>query len=78
MLANMKTNEMEHIVEYLLPSLPEQKQILLNQIKQIKNEGYAVSYGEKQKDSFVTPIIGFNHKVVGALSVGLISHRIND
>ncbi len=49
MLANMKTNEMEHIVEYLLPSLPEQKQILLNQIKQIKNEGYAVSYGEKQK-----------------------------
>ncbi len=47
MLANMKTNEMEHIVEYLLPSLPEQKQILLNQIKQIKNEGYAVSYGEK-------------------------------
>ena len=24
------------------------------------------------------PIIGFNHKVVGALSVGLISHRIND
>ncbi len=28
--------------------------------------------------SVAAPIIGFNHKVVGALSVGLISHRIND
>ncbi|MGA4483887.1 IclR family transcriptional regulator [Bacillus cereus] len=80
MLANMKTNEMEHIVEHLLSSLPEQKQILLNQIKQIRNEGYAVSYGEKTEGtaSVAAPIIGFNHKVVGALSVGLISHRIND
>ncbi len=76
----MKTNEMEYIVEQLLSSLPEQKQILLNQIKQIENEGYAVSYGEKTEGtaSVVAPIIGFNHKVVGALSVGLISHRIND
>ena len=49
MLANMKQNEMEYIVEQLLSALPEQKQILLDQIKQIRNEGYAVSYGEKQK-----------------------------
>lgn len=28
--------------------------------------------------SVAAPIIGFNHKVVGALSVGLISHRINN
>ena len=49
MLANMKQNEMEYIVEQLLSALPEQKQILLNQLKQIRNEGYAVSYGEKQK-----------------------------
>lgn len=40
---------MEYIVEQLLSALPEQKQILLDQIKQIRNEGYAVSYGEKQK-----------------------------
>ena len=49
MLANMKESEMEYIVEQLLSALPEQKQILLDQIKQIRNEGYAVSYGEKQK-----------------------------
>lgn len=35
----------------------------------VKTEGTA---------SVAAPIIGFNHKVVGALSVGLISHRIND
>ncbi|MGQ0438313.1 IclR family transcriptional regulator, partial [Bacillus sp. B-TM1] len=80
MLANMKQNETEYIVEQLLSALPEQKQILLDQIKQIRNEGYAVSYGEKTEGtaSVAAPIIGFNHKVVGALSVGLISHRIND
>ena len=49
MLANMKQNEIEYIVEQLLSALPEQKQILLEQINQIRNEGYAVSYGEKQK-----------------------------
>lgn len=76
----MKQNEMEYIVEQLLSSVPEQKQILFNQIEQIRNEGYAVSYGEKTEGtaSVAAPIIGFNHKVVGALSVGLISHRIND
>ena len=79
MLANMKTNEMEHIVEYLLPSLPEQKQILLNQIKQIKmKDMLSVMVKTEGTASVVAPIIGFNHKVVGALSVGLISHRIND
>ncbi|OOG92451.1 hypothetical protein BTH41_05362 [Bacillus mycoides] len=80
MLANMKTNEMEHIVEQLLSSLPEQKQMLFDQLAMIRNEGYAVSYGEKTEGtaSVAAPIIGFNHKVVGALSIGLISHRIND
>ena len=29
MLANMKTNEMEHIVEYLLPSLPNKSKFFL-------------------------------------------------
>ncbi|MES9673698.1 IclR family transcriptional regulator, partial [Bacillus pseudomycoides] len=80
MLANMKTNEMEHIVEQLLSSLPEQKQMLFDQLAMIRNEGYAVSYGEKTEGtaSVAAPIIGFNHKVVGALSIGLISHCIND
>lgn len=52
MLANMKESEMEYIVEQLLSALPEQKQILLDQLKQIRNEGYAVSYGENRRDSF--------------------------
>ena len=79
MLANMKTNEMEHIVEHLLSSLPEQKQILLNQIKQIKmKDMLSVMVKTEGTASVAAPIIGFNHKVVGALSVGLISHRIND
>ncbi|EEM04719.1 hypothetical protein bmyco0003_29790 [Bacillus pseudomycoides] len=80
MLANMKTNEMEYIVEQLLSSLPEQKQMLFDQLAMIRNEGYAVSYGEKTEGtaSVAAPIIGFNHKVVGALSIGLINHRIND
>ena len=52
MLANMKTNEMEHIVEYLLPSLPEQKQILLNQIKQIKMKDMLSVMVKNRRDSF--------------------------
>ncbi|EMA6343625.1 IclR family transcriptional regulator [Bacillus cytotoxicus] len=79
-LANMKTNEVEHIVDQLLSSIPEQKQRLFDQLTVIRREGYAVSYGEKTEGtaSIAAPIIGFNHKVVGAISIGLISERINE
>lgn len=79
MLANMKESEMEYIVEQLLSALPEQKQILRS-TKANKKRRICCQLWRKTEGtaSVAAPIIGFNHKVVGALSVGLISHRIND
>ncbi|MGG0241044.1 IclR family transcriptional regulator [Bacillus rhizoplanae] len=79
-LANMDSRETHHIIDQLLSSSPEQKQILLHQLLEIERQGYAVSYGEKTEGtaSVAAPIIGFNNKVMGALSVGVLNHRIND
>ncbi|MEI2342411.1 IclR family transcriptional regulator C-terminal domain-containing protein, partial [Priestia megaterium] len=57
----------------------EQKQTFSEQLVNIRNQGYAVSYGEKTEGtaSIAAPIIGFNNKVVGALSVGVTSNSIN-
>ncbi len=79
MLANMDAKEAERIVKQLLSS-PEKQQALLNQLPEIKRNGYAVSYGEKTEGtaSIAAPIIGFNQKVAGALSIGVLSYRITD
>lgn len=79
MLANMEPQEAERIVDRLLSS-PDKIQDFLMQLPEIKRKGYAVSYGEKTEGtaSVAAPIIGFNQKVVGALSIGVLSYKITD
>jgi DNA-binding IclR family transcriptional regulator len=79
MLANMDPREAERVVRQLLPT-PDKQQALLERLPEIKRNGYAVSYGEKTEGtaSIAAPIIGFNHKVAGALSIGVLSYRITD
>ncbi len=79
MLANLEPKEAERIVKQLLSS-PETRQALLERLPEIKRNGYAVSYGEKTEGtaSIAAPIIGFNQKVTGALSIGVLSYSITD
>lgn len=79
MLANMDPTEAKNIVAQLIPE-PEAQRELLERLPVIKQNGYAVSYGEKTEGtaSIASPIIGYNHKVVGALSIGVPSYRITE
>lgn len=78
-LANMDPKEAEKIAERLIPDL-DKRRTLLERLPEIKRNGYAVSYGEKTEGtaSIAAPIIGFNHKVAGALSIGVLSYRITE
>lgn len=78
-LANMKPKEAERIVNALVPE-PERRQELLELLPQIRQNGYAVSYGEKTEGtaSIAAPIIGYKQRVVGALSIGVPSYRITE
>ncbi|EJL47284.1 IclR family transcriptional regulator [Brevibacillus agri] len=78
-LANMEPQEAERIVAALIPE-PERRRELLLLLPQIRQNGYAVSYGEKTEGtaSIAAPIIGYNQRVVGALSIGVPSYRITD
>lgn len=79
MLANMDPAEAKNIVAQLIPE-PQAQRELLERLPAIKQNGYAVSYGEKTEGtaSIASPIIGYNHKVVGALSIGVPSYRITE
>lgn len=78
-LANMERKEAEKIACHLIPD-PEKRRALLERLPEIKRNGYAVSYGEKTEGtaSIAAPIIGFNQKVIGALSIGVLSYRITE
>ncbi|GAB1810360.1 IclR family transcriptional regulator [Priestia megaterium] len=79
MLAQMKSEESHQLINGYPFLTPEQKQTFSEQLVTIRNQGYAVSYGEKTEGtaSIAAPIIGFSNKVVGALSVGVTSNSIN-
>lgn len=78
-LANMAPKEAEKIVSALI-SDPDKCRELLDRLPEIKSSGYATSYGEKTEGtaSVAAPILGYNQKVVGALSIGVPSYRITD
>ncbi|MFD2368761.1 IclR family transcriptional regulator [Brevibacillus sp. GCM10020057] len=79
MLANMDPAEAASIAAQLIPEA-EARRELLERLPLIRQNGYAVSYGEKTEGtaSVAAPIIGHNHKVAGALSIGVPSYRITD
>ncbi|MGK5509780.1 IclR family transcriptional regulator [Brevibacillus formosus] len=78
-LASMNPTEAEQIVTDLIPDA-EKRRELLERLPEIRQNGYAVSYGEKTEGtaSIAAPIFGVNQKVVGALSIGVPSYRINE
>ncbi|MGP7816477.1 IclR family transcriptional regulator [Niallia sp. 01092] len=78
-LANMNSEEMGFIAKKLIPT-SENYNILLEQLSQIKRQGYAVSYSERTEGtlSVAAPILDFNHKVVGALSIGVLNYRVKE
>lgn len=78
-LASMKPDEAEQIVTGLI-SDSEKRRELLERLPEIRQNGYAVSYAEKTEGtaSIAAPILGVNQKVVGALSIGVPSYRVND
>jgi DNA-binding IclR family transcriptional regulator len=79
-LSKMEPKQRKAIVNQLLSSSLEQQRVLLDQLSSIEIQGYAVSCGERTMGtvSVAAPIMGFNKKVVGAISIGVLSHRIND
>ncbi|WP_141432588.1 IclR family transcriptional regulator [Bacillus sp. 03113] len=79
-LANMNSKEMDIIVNKLIPDSSDKYNSLIEQLFQIKRQGYAVSYSERTEGtlSVAAPILDFNHKVVGALSIGVLNYRVKE
>ncbi|WP_047151315.1 IclR family transcriptional regulator [Aneurinibacillus tyrosinisolvens] len=78
-LANMEEHEIRQTINRLKLS-PEEEQKLLKQLAEIKRNGYAVSQSEKTEDtaSVAAPIIGYNNKVIAALSIGVPGFRFTE
>ncbi|MED0672250.1 IclR family transcriptional regulator [Aneurinibacillus aneurinilyticus] len=70
-LANMPEHEKKRIIG-LLQLSSQEKQKLMNQLSEIRRSGYAISVGEKTEDTaaVAAPIIGYDNKVIAALSIG--------
>lgn len=79
MLAHMDPLKAKKIIAKLLEHEGEEEK-LLETLKQIRETGYSISYGEKTEGtvSIAAVIKGFNGQVVGAISVGLLSHDLTD
>ncbi len=79
MLANLPVAEATNIIQKLIRT-ENQRRAIFDQLTLIQKQGFAVSYGEKTEGtaSVAAPIIGFNQKVFGALSCGVISYRITE
>lgn len=76
MLAFMKEEKAQHIIDQLVASDPE-KSKLLTELNKIKQNGYAISYGEKTQGttSIAAPVLSFDHRVVGSIYINLLSDK---
>lgn len=74
--------ENEKTIEEVSKSFPEgtDKQALLKQLAQIRNDGYCVTLGEVDADAFAVaaPVLDTQQRVVASLSVAGPIHRFND
>lgn len=79
MLAFMKQEKAEGIIKHWLSSESDQKQIE-RQLSDIKEKGYAVSYGEKTKRtiSIAAPVFGFDQEVVGSVYINSLADQSTD
>lgn len=77
-LANLSERERVRIVGQQIPA--EQQEAFLQQLDDIRRNGYAVSFGERTEGTAAVgaPIIDRNQKVVAALSINAISFRVTE
>ncbi len=78
-LANIDEREADAIIRKLIPE-EEDRQAFRAKLRDAKKNGYAVSYGERTEGtaSIAAPIIGYGQKMIGALSIGVLSYQITD
>ncbi|MED1204421.1 IclR family transcriptional regulator [Heyndrickxia acidicola] len=79
-LSKMDRKERQDIIRQLLSSSPEQMKLFMDQLVSIEQQGYALSFGERTPGTaaVASPILGFHNKVVGSISIGVLSQRMND
>jgi len=62
--------------------LIEQEQVpaFLEKLTEIKQQGYAVSFGERTENtaSVAAPVLDYNQKVIGALSIGILTYDLKE
>ncbi|GIO09475.1 IclR family transcriptional regulator [Brevibacillus reuszeri] len=77
-LANMPTSEAEQILQQLIEQ--EQVRAFLEKLTEIKQQGYAVSFGERTENtaSVAAPVLDYNQKVIGALSIGILTYDLKE
>ncbi|WP_026585317.1 IclR family transcriptional regulator [Bacillus sp. J33] len=78
-LANMPEKQAEQIIHSLISSQKERDKFIKH-LREVKRNGYAISYGEKTDGtaSVAAPVIGFNHKVIGAINIEMLDYEITD
>ncbi|MFC7395018.1 IclR family transcriptional regulator [Scopulibacillus cellulosilyticus] len=79
MLAYMDDKKANRIINQLIDS-EDDRLTLLQMLREIRTNGFAVSYSEKTEGtaSIAAPVIGFNNKIIGSLYINLLSHQIPD
>lgn len=78
-LANMPKGKAENILQELLKT-DEERAALQSQLQLTRDNGYAVSYGEKTEGTIAvgSPVIGFNQEVIGAVSVEFFEFNLTE
>lgn len=78
-LAYMDAPDRKKIIDYLMES-EQSRDLLEDQLADIRMQGYAISRGEKTEGtaSVAAPIIGFNKKILAALSINGPSFRLTE
>lgn len=78
-LANLPPSEIERILGQLIPT-EHKREAFKNELHDVKRKGYAVSYGERTKGTIAVgaPIFNFDDRVLGAISIEVLSYDITD
>ncbi|KGX87922.1 IclR family transcriptional regulator [Pontibacillus litoralis] len=78
-LANIPTSEAQKVMEQFDLSA-NQIQQLLTDLQEIKQTGYALSFGEKTAGtaSVGAPIFGFHNNIIAAISIELLNYELTN
>lgn len=81
LLANVNLNTRDNIVSNLLKQqLVDDRNELESELRIIKQYGFSLTYGEKEKDvtSIAAPIFSWNDTVVAAISISIYQNSLMD